>query len=85
MSEREAKREQFSEQEKSGSKKFLPVIVVLFAVIAAGGWFLFGTQSAGGPNVVSADQNGRLYFDAAEYDDGIAQYYRYNGKNGPIN
>jgi uncharacterized membrane protein len=85
MSEREVKREQFSEQEKSDSIKYLPVIIVLFAVIAAGGWFMFGAQSAGGPNIVNAEQDGKLYFSSAEYDDGVAKYYRYNGKNGPIN
>jgi uncharacterized membrane protein len=85
MSEREAKREQFSEETKSGNKLIIPIIVAIFAVIAAGGWFLFGAQSAGGPNVVNADQHGKIYFNADEYSDGLAKYYRYNGKNGPIN
>ena len=73
------------EQEKSGSKKFIPIIVGLFAVIAAGGWFLFGSQSVGGPEVVSAGQDGKIYFAASAYDDGVAKYYRYNGNSGPIN
>jgi uncharacterized membrane protein len=85
MSEREDKRELFSEQEKSGSKKFIPVIVVLVAVLAIGGWFLFGAQSVGGPEVVSAGQDGRIYFTATDYDDGAARYYRYKGAAGPIN
>ena len=85
MSERKEKRELFSEHEKSGSKKFIPVIVVLVAVIAAGGWFLFGAQSVGGPEVVSAGQDGKIHFTTADFNDGGAKYYRYNGASGPIN
>lgn len=85
MSEREEKRELFSQEKKSGSKKFMPIIVAIFAVIAAGGWFLFGAQSVGGPEVVTAGQDGRIYFTTADYADGAAKYYRYNGAAGPVN
>ena len=85
MSLREEKRELFSQEKKSGNKKYLPIIVALIALIAAGGWVLFGAQSLGGPEVVTAGQDGRIYFTTANYDDGAAKYYRYNGPTGPIN
>ena len=85
MSEREEKRELFSQKKQSGSKKFMPIIVAILAVIAAGGWFLFGAQSVGGPEVVAAGQDGRIYFTTADYADGAAKYYRYNGAAGPVN
>ena len=72
MSEREEKRELFSQEKQSGSKKFMPIIVAILAVIAAGGWFLFGAQSVGGPEVVTAGQDGRIYFTTAYYADGVA-------------
>lgn len=84
MSEREEKREQFSDEEKSGSKKFIPVVIVLFAVIAAAGWFLFGSQSVGGLEFVSAAQDGKVYFAASDFNDGKAKFYRYQGQSGPI-
>ncbi len=84
MSERETKREQFSEEKKSGNKLMVPVIVVIFAVIAAGGWFLFGAQSVGGPEFVSAGQDGKIRFAAADFNDGKAKFYRFKGQSGPI-
>ena len=85
MSEREDKRELFSQEKKSASKTFIPIVIAIFAVIAVGGWFLFGARSVGGPEVVTAGQDGRVYFTTADYADGTARYYRYKGSAGPIN
>lgn len=84
MSERNEKREQFSSQEKSNSKMFIPVIVAVFAMIAAGGWFLFGNQPVGGPAYVSAEQDGKVRFSAEDFSDGNARFYRFQGQSGPI-
>lgn len=85
MSERQAKREQFNQKPATGNKLLTPILVATLAVIAVGGWFLFGLQSVGGPEVVSAGQDGKIYFTTTDYDDGTAKYYRYNGTAGPIN
>ena len=45
MSERETKREQFNEQSSSGKKVLAPIVVLILAVVAVGGWFLLGPQS----------------------------------------
>lgn len=84
MSEREVKREQFNEQPASGKKFMVPVLVLVVAIVAAGGWFLFGAQSMGGPEVVSAAQDGKVRFAAADFNDGKAKFYRFKGQSGPI-
>lgn len=84
MSEREVKREQFNEQPASGKKFMVPVLVLVVAIVAAGGWFLFGAQSMGGPEVVSAGQDGKVRFAAADFNDGKAKFYRFKGQSGPI-
>ncbi len=84
MSEREVKREQFNEQPASAKKFMVPVLVLVVAIVAAGGWFLFGTQSMGGPEVVSAGQDGKVRFAAADFNDGKAKFYRFKGQSGPI-
>lgn len=83
MSDRETKREQFS-AEKSSGKKYLAPVVVVIAVAAAAGWFLFGSSVAGGPEIVSAGQDGKVRFAAADFNDGRARFYRYNGQSGPV-
>lgn len=84
MSERENKREQFNEQPSSGKKLMAPIAVLVLAVLAVGGWFLFGSTSAGGPEVVSAGQDGKITFESAGFSDGKAKFYRFKGQSGPI-
>jgi len=84
MSERETKREQFNEKSGSGKKLLAPVIIVVVAALAAGGWFLFGARNVGGPELVSAGQDGTIRLAAADYEDGQARFYRFQGRTGPI-
>ena len=84
MSEREAKREQFNEKSSAGKKLLIPIVVLVLAVVAAGGWFLFGQQSLGGHETVQASQDGKIRFAAADFTDGKARFYRFNGSSGPI-
>lgn len=84
MSERETKREQFIEQSSSGKKILAPIAVLALAVVAVGGWFLLGPQAVGGPEVVSAGQDGMIKFKSADFNDGQAKFYRFNGQSGPI-
>lgn len=83
MSERDSKREQFNESPSSG-KKLLPVFVVLIAVVAVGAWFLFGSSATGGPELVSAGQDGKIRFSSVDFNDGKARFYRFNGQSGPV-
>ena len=86
MSEREAKREQFNEKSSAGKKLLIPIVVLMLAVIVAGGWFLFGQQSLalGGHEMVQASQDGKIRFAAADFTDGKAKFYRFNGRSGPV-
>lgn len=84
MSERETKREQFNEQPSSGKKILAPIAVLILAVIAVGGWFLMGPKAAGGPEVVSAGQDGMIKFESTDFSDGKAKFYRFNDQSGPI-
>ena len=84
MSEREAKREQFNEKSSAGKKLLIPIVVLVLAVVAAGGWFLFGQQSLGGHETVQVSQDGKIRFAAADFTDGKAKFYRFNGNSGPI-
>ena len=84
MSEREAKREQFQKKSSSGKKFLAPVLVLVIAIVAAGGWFLFGQGTAGGPAIVEAGQDGKIRFAATDFSDGKAKFYRFNGQTGPI-
>ncbi len=84
MSERETKREQFNEKNSSGKKFLVPVTIVALAFLAVGGWFLFGPKAVGGPDVVSAGQDGKISFASADFSDGKAKFYRFNGQSGPI-
>lgn len=85
MSERETKREQFNHKPAPGKKFLAPVIIAIIALAAVGGWFLFGQSPVGGPELVSASQDGKIRFAAADFDDGKARFYRFNGKAGPVN
>jgi len=83
MSERETKRDQFNEQSSSGKKFLIPIVMVL-AVVAVGGWFLFGQGAVGGPTLVEAAHDGKISFASADYSDGKAKFYRFQGQSGPI-
>lgn len=84
MSDRETKREQFEEKATSGKKFLAPILVLIIAITAAGGWFLFGQGAAGGPTLVEAGHDGKLHFPSADFSDGTAKFYRFQGKSGPI-
>jgi uncharacterized membrane protein len=84
MSERETKREQFNKKDSSGKKMLIPIVVLVLAVVAAGGWFLFGQQSLNGHEMVQASQDGKIRFAAADFTDGKARFYRFNGSSGSI-
>lgn len=84
MSEREAKREQFIEKNSSANKLLIPIVVLVLAVVAVGGWFLFDQNSTGGHEVVSAEQDGKIRFTAANFADGKAKFYRFEGNSDPI-
>ena len=84
MSDREAKRDQFSAEASSRKKCLVPMMVVVIAVAAAAGWFLFGSSAAGGPELVSAGQDGKIRFAAADFNDGKARFYRYHGRSGAV-
>jgi len=82
MSERDAKREQFNEKPSSGKKFLIPIVLVL--AVVAGGWFLFGQSVLAGHETVQAGQDGKLHFAAADFADGKAKFYRFEGNSGPI-
>lgn len=84
MSEREAKREQFNKKSGGGKKLIAPLAVVVVAALAVGGWFLFGARGVGGPEVISAAQDGTVRLAASAYSDGQAKFYRFQGESGPI-
>ena len=84
MSERQTKREQFEEKTPSAKKSLAPIAVLILAVVAIGGWFLMGPQAVGGPEVVSAGQDGTIKFPSADFSDGKAKFYRFKGQTGPI-
>ena len=84
MSERRTKREQFAEKTPSAKRSLAPIAVLILAVVAIGGWFLMGPQAVGGPEVVSAGQDGTIKFPSADFSDGKAKFYRFKGQAGPI-
>ena len=84
MSEREAKREQFNDKPASTRKLLVPVILLLVACAAGGAWFLTGQSAVGGPEVVAADQDGKIRFAAADFADGKARFYRLERQAGPV-
>jgi uncharacterized membrane protein len=84
MSERNAKREQFTTKPNPGKRLLVPAIIIVTAALAVGAWFLFGSQSVGGPQIVTAGQDGAVRLTVADYHDGQAHFYRFQGQNGPI-
>jgi uncharacterized membrane protein len=84
MSERDAKREKFKKQSASKNKLLVPIVVMVLAVVAVGGWFLFGPSAVGGPEVVLAGQDGTISFDSTNFSDGQAKFYRFKAQSGPI-
>jgi len=84
MSGREAKREQFNQQPASGKSLLIAVVVAIVGVVAAGGWFIFNHTTAGAPELVSAGQDGKIRFAAADFNDGEARFYRFDGQTGPV-
>lgn len=84
MSERQAKREQFNEKPSAGKKILVPITILVVAIAAFGGWFLFGQKAIGGHELVQAGQDGNLHFAAADFADGKARFYRFEGSSGPI-
>ena len=84
MSERQTKREKFEEKTPSAKRSLAPIAVLILAVVAIGGWFLMGPQAVGGPEVVSAGQDGTIKFPSADFSDGKAKFYRFKGQSGPI-
>lgn len=84
MSERQSKREQFNGNQAKGRKLLIPVVVLAVIVAATAGWFMTGSQSAGGHAMVKADPDGVIRFAAADFQDGKARFYRTQGAAGPI-
>ena len=84
MSDRDAKKELFEEKKSSGKKFMAPLLVLVIALAAAGGWFLFGQSAVGGPSIVEAGQDGKIRLAADDFSDGKARFYRFDGQTGPI-
>ena len=84
MSERNEKREQFQVKQTSGKKFLVPVLVAVIAVTVAAGWFLFGQGVTAGHSVVDAGHDGKVRFATADFSDGQAKFYRFQGQTGPI-
>ena len=84
MLERNEKREQFNTQPSSGKKVFLSVVILAIAIAVVAGWSMFGAQVAGGPEIVTAAQDGQIRLSASDFSDGKARFYRFQGKSGPV-
>lgn len=84
MSERQTKREQFNEKNASGKKMLIPIVVLVLVAGAVGGWFLSAQKILGGHETVQAGQDGKLRFAAADFVDGKAKFYRFEGGSGPV-
>ncbi|RMG51759.1 MAG: DUF2318 domain-containing protein [Gammaproteobacteria bacterium] len=84
MSERESKREQFQNNASGGGGKKVAIVALALLVVAGvAGWLLFGPAGAGGVRSVQAD-NGAVRLKAADFEDGKARFFEYNGRSGPI-
>ena len=84
MSDREQKRAQFDNQKGSGRKLLIPVLALLaIAVAAAIAWTLVQPLSAGA-TVVEARADGTIRFSNADFADGKARFYRYQGPSETI-
>lgn len=84
MSERETKREQFNQAPAAGKKFLVPILILVAALIAAGGWYLAGSGTTTGPQLVTPGHDGQIRFATAEFNDGQARFYRLQGQAGPV-
>ncbi len=84
MSERETKREQFNDTPSSGKKFLVPVVLLIVAVVAVGGWLFLGQNAIAGPEMVEAGHDGKVRFAAADFADGKARFYRFEGNSAEI-
>lgn len=84
MSERDAKRAQFDEKKSSGKTLAVALGLLALALVVGGGWFLLDQQSPGGHQLVKADKDGKIQLAAADYADGKARFYRFEGRSGPV-
>lgn len=84
MSDRQNKRDLFQENNKSPRRFLVPGALVLLVVISLCSWFLLGAGKAQGITTVSANTDGSIRLLAAGFNDGQAQFFRYQGQSGPI-
>ncbi len=84
MSERHEKRAHFNEKTSSRKRFLIPIVVLVLAAVAVGGWVLSGQKTLGGHEAVQAGQDGKLRFASADLADGKARFYRFEGNSGPI-
>lgn len=86
MSNREEKRAEFNNDERSGLKKFIPVIVAVVVLAGVTGWFMNGSiaSSPDGVTKVEPHADGNLRFAINDFADGKARFYRYQTEKGPI-
>jgi uncharacterized membrane protein len=85
MSERQEKRAQFNAKRSTGKKLLIPIIVLALVAVAAGSWLFTSQQSLGAHTMIQAGQDGVIRFAAADFTDGKAKFYRFNGQSGPVN
>ncbi len=84
MSDRQNKREQFQSEPTTGKKWLIPAILLVIAVAAGAGGWLYLAQPSYGHQQVTAGQDGALHFPAAELADGKARFYRFQGKTAEV-
>lgn len=86
MTDRQDKRDQFeTTPNKTSAKRYLPLLVIALVAAAAAGWFLLAPGGGtGSHHLVTAQGDGTLRFPAAEFNDGKARFYRYQGDGGTV-
>jgi len=85
MSDRQAKREKFkNEEKKSTGKLLLPGVLALLAIVVAGVWLLLGSGGTAGARTVTAAEDGVIRLATSDFDGGRAQFFRYESRRGPI-
>lgn len=87
MTDRNAKKEQFSnndEKAQKSSQLIVYIVVTLMVAVVAivGGWSYFGEPRSGYPEVQA--QNGRVEIPVSEIDDGKAHFFSYRAATGPV-